>query len=97
MKDIPKWLEERLSELRKPVEDDQQNDAESANPNELDLPREMQDLVNGTPPSDNGEYELEVTMGDITVPILALDDPSLSDTDISTGVDPYDTAKLHKK
>ena len=97
MKDIPKWLEEILSKLRKPVEDDQQNDAESANPNELDLPREMQDLVNDTPTSDNGEYELEVTMGDITVPILTLDDQPSSDADEPTGIDPYDTAKLHKK
>jgi hypothetical protein len=97
MKDIPKWLAERLSKLRKPVEDDQQNDAESANPNELDLPREMQDLVNDTLPSDNGEYELEATMGDITAPNLKLDDPASSDADEPTGIDPYDTAKLHKK
>ncbi len=49
MKDIPKWLAERLSKLRKPVEDDQQNDAESVKPDELDLPKDMQDLVNDAP------------------------------------------------
>jgi aminoglycoside phosphotransferase len=97
MKDIPRWLAERLSKLRKPVEDDQQNDAESVNPDELELPRELQDLVNDTPPSDNGEYEIEATMGDITAPNLILDDPSSSHGDEPTGIDPYDTAKLHKK
>ncbi len=97
MKDIPKWLAERLSKLRKPVEDDQQIDDESTNRNELNLPREMQDLVNDTSLPDNGEYEVEATMGDITAPNLKLNDPSSSDADESTGIDPYDTAKMHKK
>ena len=72
-------------------------ESNSTNPNELDLPREMQDLVNDTSLSDNGEYELEATMDDRTVPNLILDDPSSSDADEPTGIDPYDTAKLHKK
>ena len=92
MKDIPKWLAERLSKLRKPVEDDQQNDAESVKPDELDLPKELQDLVNDTPPPDSVEYE-----DDVTVPDLRLHDQPSSDADKTTGVDPYDTAKLHKK
>ncbi len=94
MKDIIRWLEAKLfrsEPVNPPIE------SESANPNELDLPGEIQDLVNDTPPSDNGEYELEATMGDITVPNFILDEPSSSDADEPTGIDPYDTAKMHKK
>ena len=72
-------------------------ESNSTNPNELDLPREMQDLVNDTSLSDNSEYEVEATMCDRTVPNLIFDDPSSSDADEPTGIDPYDTAKLHKK
>ena len=92
MKDISKWLAERLSKLRKPVEDDQQNDAESVNPNELDLPKDLQDLVDDAPSPGGVEDE----DGD-TLPSLSLDDQFLSDTDKKTGNKPYDTAKLHKK
>ncbi len=94
MKEFIRWLETKLfrsKPVNPPIE------SESTNPTELDLPKDMQDLVNDTPPSDNGEYELESTMGDITAPNLKLDDPSSSDADESTGIDPYDTAKLHKK
>ena len=92
MKDILKWLAERLSKLRKPVEDDQQNDAESVKPDELDLPKDMQDLVNDAPSPGGVEDE----DGD-TVPDLRRHDQPSSDADKTTGVDPYDTAKLHKK
>ena len=94
MKDIIRWLEAKLfrsKPVNPPIE------SESTSPNELDLPKDMQDLVNDNPLSDNGEYELEATMGDITAPNLILDDPSSSDADEPTGIDPYDTAKLHKK
>ena len=94
MKEIIRWLEAKLfrsKPVNPPIE------SESTNPNELDLPKDMQDLVNDTLPSDNGEYELEATMGDITTPNLKLDDPFSSDADEPTGFNPYDTAKLHKK
>ena len=94
MKEIIRWLETKLfrsKPVNPPIE------SNSTNPNELDLPREMQDLVNDTSLSDNSEYEVEATMGDRTVPNLILDDPSSSDADEPTGIDPYDTAKLHKK
>ena len=94
MKEIIRWLETKLFRS-KPV--NPPTESNSTNPNELDLPREMQDLVNDTSLSDNSEYEVEATMGDITVPNLILDDPSSSDADEPTGIDPYDTAKLHKK
>ena len=94
MKQIFSWLQAKLSRsksINPPIESD------STNPGAVDLPKDMQDLVNDTPPSDNGEYELEATMGDITTPNLQLDDPFSSDADEPTGFNPYDTAKLHKK
>ena len=87
MKDIIRWLEAKLfrsKPVNPPIE------SESTNPNELDLPKDMQDLVNDAP-SPGG-----VEDGD-TLPNLSLDDPSSSDADEPTGIDPYDTAKLHKK
>ena len=94
MKQIISWLQAILSrsELNNPP-----IESEGTNRNELNLPREIQDLVNDNSLSDNNEYELEATMGDITVPNLKIDDPSSSDTDEPIGIDPYDTAKLHKK
>ncbi len=94
MKQIISWLQAKLSRsepINPPIESD------GTNRNELNLPREMQDLVNDTSLSDNGEYELEATMGDITAPNLKIDDLSSSDADEPIGIDPYDTAKLHKK
>jgi hypothetical protein len=94
VKQIISWLQAILSRSQlnnPPIE------SEGTNRSELNLPREMQDLVNDSPPSDNGEYELEATMGDITAPNLKIDDPSSSDADEPIGIDPYDTAKLHKK
>ncbi len=92
MKDIPKWLAERLSKLRKPVEDDRQNDAESVKPDELDLPKDMQDLVDDVPSPDDVEDD-----DGNTLPNLSLNGPPSSDADEPTGIDPDDTAKLHKK
>ena len=81
MKDIPKWLAERLSKLRKPVEDDQQNDAESVKLDELDLPKDMQDLVNDAPPPSDVENEDD---DGNTLPSLSLGHPSSSDADKTT-------------
>ncbi len=52
----------------------------------------MQDLVNDA--SLPGGVEDED--GD-TLPNLSLDDQFLSDIDKEAGINPYDTAKLHKK
>ncbi len=81
MKDILKWLAERLSKLRKPVEDDQQNDAESVKLDELDLPKDMQDLVNDAPPPSDVENEDD---NGNTLPSLSLGHPSSSDADKTT-------------
>ncbi len=94
MKQIFSWLQAKLSRSKSI---DPPSEFVSTNPGAVDLPKDMQDLVNDTPPSDNGESEREATLGDITAPNLILDDPSSSDADEPTGIDPYDTAKLHKK
>ena len=91
MKRMIRWLEAKLFRSRSvypPV-----NPA-STRPviDELDLPKDMQNLVNDTAPPNSGEYEL-----DVTVPDLKPDDQPSSDADKTTGVDPYNTAKLHKK
>ncbi len=96
MKEIIRWLETKLFRSE-PVNPPISLESAKHDKTELDLPKVMQDLVNDTPTSDNGEYELEATMGDITTPNLKLDDPFSSDADEPTGFNPYDTAKLHKK
>ncbi len=91
MKRMIRWLEAKLFRS-KPV--NQPSSLESAEPDktELDLPKDMQDFVNDVPPPGGVENEY----GD-TLPNLSLDDQFLSDTDEPTGIDPDDTAKLHKK
>ena len=89
MKEIIRWLETKLfrsKPVNPPIE------SESTNPNELDLPKEMQDLVNDAPSPDDVEDD-----DGNTLPILSLGDPSSSDADEPTGIDPNDTANLHKK
>ncbi len=89
MKQIISWLQAKLSRSKSI---DPPSESESADPDELNLPREMQDLVNDTPPPDSVEYK-----DDVTVPDLRLHDQPSSDADKTTGVDPSDTAKIHKK
>jgi hypothetical protein len=86
-----RWLEAKLFRS-KPV--NQPSSLESAEPDktELDLPKDMQDLVNDAPPPGGVEDG-----DDDTLPNLSFDDPSSSDADEPTGIDPYDTAKSHKK
>ena len=89
MKEIIRWLETKLfrsKPVNPPIE------SESTNPNELDLPKEMQDLVDDAPSPDHVEND-----DGNTLPNLSLGDPSSSDADEPTGIDPDDTAKLHKK
>jgi hypothetical protein len=91
VKEIIRWLETKLfrsEPVNPPIS------LESAKPEktELDLPKDMQDLVNDAPPPGG----VEDVDGD-TLPSLSLDDQFLSDDDEPTGIDPYDTAKLHKK
>ena len=86
MKDIIRWLETKLfrsKPVNPPIE------SESTN---LNLPKDMQDLVNDAPSPGGVEDE----DGD-TVPDLRIHDQPSSGTDEPTGIDPYDTAILHKK
>jgi len=84
MKRIIRWLETKLS--RREAVTDQPSDPESAKPDEidlgLDLPKELQDLVD----------DVSIDLVD-TVPNLEI----AADTDKMTGFDPDDTATLHKK
>ncbi len=91
MKEIIRWLETKFFRSE-PVNPPIESNSPKPDKTELDLPKDMQDLVNDAPsPDDVGDEE-----GD-TLPSLSLDDPSSSDADEPTGIDPYDTAKLHKK
>ncbi len=103
MKDIPKWLAERLSKLRKPVENDQQNDAESIDPDDEDE-IESSRGAKLADSMDNHSAEKNVVMPDIyseghdaTVPHLTVLDLDVTDLDESTGFNPYDTGILQKK
>ena len=72
VKEIIRWLETKLFRsklVNPPIESDSTNPDRTV----LDLPKDMQDLVNDTPPSANDESELEATMVDITAPNLLLD------------------------
>jgi hypothetical protein len=89
VKDIIRWLETKLfrsKPVNPPIE------SVSTDPDEPDLPKDMQDLVSDAPQPDSVDFDLYVT-----APNLILDEPSSSDADEPTGIDPYDTAKLHKK
>ena len=91
MKEIIRWLETKLFRS-KPVNPPIESESPKPDKTELDLPKDLQDLVNDAPSPDDAENE----EGD-TLPNLSPDDPSSSDADEPTGIDPDDTAKLHKK
>ncbi len=93
MKEIIRWLETKLFRS-KPVNPPIESDSTNPDRTKLDLPKDMQDLVNDAPPPSDVENEDD---DGNTLPILSLGDPSSSDADKTTGVDRYDTAKLHKK
>ena len=91
MKEIIRWLEAKLFRS-KPVNPPNTFFETKPDKTELDLPKDMQDMV------DDAASPGGVENGDGgTLPNLSLDDPSSSDADEPTGIDPYDTAKLHKK
>ena len=84
------WLETVLS--RWGVVADKPSNPESVKPDELDLPKDMQDQVNDAPMPDIYAEELAET-----VPHLRYLEPSSPDADKTTGFNPYDTANMHKK
>jgi len=92
MNRIIKWLKTRLSRREVLVVTDPLNSSESVNADELDLPKDMQDMVRDAPMPDIYAEELAET-----VPHLRYLEPSSPDADKTTGFNPYDTANMHKK
>ena len=91
MRRMIRWLEAKLFRS-KPVNPPIESESPKPDRTELDLPKDMQDLVNDAAPPGGVEDD-----DGNTLPNLSLDDQFLSDTDEPTGINPYDTAKLHKK
>ncbi len=114
MKRIIRWLDSKLSPKKSPNPSDAPSDSEGAKPDEIDLgvdlPKELQDLVNNVPtpdinlPKDLQEPEKNVLMPDIysdehdvTVPHLRILDQPTLEVGESAGFNPYDTAKMQKE
>ena len=87
MKLLISWLKTILS--RWGVVANEPSKPEGSKPDELDLPNDMRDQVS------------DATMPDIYndkhVPDRKYLDPSSQDADKTTGFNPYDTARMHKK
>ena len=90
MKLVITWLETILS--RWGVVANEPGNAESVKPDELDLPKDMQDRVSDAPMPD-----IYADEHDVPAPDRKFLDPSSPDADKTTGFNPYDTAKMHKK
>ena len=90
MKLVITWLEAILS--RWGVVADAPGDPESVNPDELDLPKDIQDLV-----GDASMPDMCANDPDAREPDRKFLDPSSPDADKTTGFNPYDTARMHKK
>ena len=84
------WLETILS--RWGVVANEPGTPESVRPDELDLPKDMQDQVSDAPMPD-----IYADEHDVPAPDRKFLDPSSPDADKTTGFNPYDTAKMHKK
>ena len=90
MKRIIRWLETKLS--RREAAADELSNPESAEPDEIDLGMDR--------PKDTQEPAENVPMPDVNDDEHTVNSPNVEftlDTDESTGFDPYDTAKMHKK
>ena len=104
MKDIPKWLAERLSQLKNPLEKDRQSKFEYIKPdiNESYIDIFLGDAVSSLiDEQELAEKVLRLDKNsdelDQTVPDLKIIDPDASDTDNSTGIDPDETVNVHKE
>ena len=96
MKRIVRWLEAKLSRQKSPDTSDAPSDSESVKADEIDLGIDVskglqRPAKNVLMPDIYGEND------DDTQPLLNILDPSSPDIDESTGFNPYDTAKMHKK
>ncbi len=84
------WLDSILS--RWGAVADAPSNPESINADELDLPKDLQDLVNDAPMPD-----IYADDHGSPAPSRKFLDPSSPDADKTTGFNPYDTVKMHKK
>ncbi len=89
MKRFMRWLETISS---RPKEHDADHQPSNADPDDLGLPKDLQDFVTDAPMPDIYTDECAAT-----VPQLKVLDPDLTDVDESPGIDPYDTGILQKK
>ncbi len=89
MKRFMRWLETISSRPKEPVVDDRSSNVD---PDDLGLPKDIQDFLTDAPMPDIYTDECAAT-----VPHLKVLDPDLSDLDESPGIDPYDTGVLQKK
>ena len=90
MKLVITWLESILS--RWGIVADARSNPENINADELDEPKDMQDLASDAPMPD-----IYADEHDVPAPDRKFLDPSSPDADKTTGFNPYDTAKMHKK
>jgi hypothetical protein len=90
MKLMITWLETILS--RWGAVADVPSNPESVKPDEPHLPKDIQDLVSDAPMPD-----IYADDHSSPAPSRKFLDPSSQDADQTTGFNPYDTAKLHKK
>jgi hypothetical protein len=90
MNQMIRWLETKLS--RREAAADEMSNPESAEPDEIDLetdrPKDLQEPAENVPMPDVNDDEYTITSPNLEF---------TEDTDKTTGFDPYDTAKMHKK
>ncbi len=93
MKRIIDWLKSMFKRRAFTVVDNQADDPENVTPDEytIDAPSRAEVAA-----SLHGR-EIEQDESTATVPHLEVLDLDLSDTDKKIGIDPYDTAQMHKK
>ncbi len=94
MKRIASWLGAKLSHSNSVNRSNAPVSPEESRPDKsvLVLPKDMQDFLDdATMPGISADEH------SVTLPDLNLDDERSPDTDTSTGFNPCDTAKLHKK
>ena len=96
MQRIIRWLETKFFRREGRSVAAEPSDPEKIESDEIDLgidlPKDVQELLNDDSLPGHSDYEFVDTVPDLTV-----DEAVPSDDDESTGLDPYDTADSHKK
>ena len=89
MNRIFRWLETLSS---RPKEHDADDQPSNADPDDLDLPKDIQDFLSDAAMPDEYSDDPEDTL-----PNLEILNPDSSDADEPTGIDPDDTVNMPKK